>query len=188
MPVAFVPPALLSDAAPARIAMSPRIRPAWRGARVAGRAFTVRTPPCEHAAVREAIGRVRAGDVIVIDGGGAVQCALWGGTLSRLGLDRGVAGVVVDGAVRDLDEIEEMGFPAFAVTAVPTAPRRDERGDVGIPIRCGDVDVQPGDFVYGDGDGVVVVPQEIHEQVVATARMRAAADDELYASLAAGEA
>ena len=58
---------------------------------------------------------------MVIDGGGAVEYALWGGLLSRLGLERGLAGVVVDGAVRDLDEIEAMGFPAFALTALPTA-------------------------------------------------------------------
>lgn len=142
MRVELLPSALLSDAAPTPIAMAPRIRPAWRGARLAGRALTVRTPPGEHAAVREAVRSARAGAVVVIDGGGAVEYALWGGLLSRLGLERGLAGVVVDGAVRDLDEIEAMGFPAFAVTAVPTAPRRGQAGEVGVPITCGGVNVR----------------------------------------------
>lgn len=184
MRVEFLPTALVSDAAAAPIAMAARIRPAWRGARLAGRAFTVRTPPCEYAAVREAVGRAVPGDVVVIDGGGAVECALWGGMLSRLGLERGFAGVVVDGAVRDLDEIEELGFPAFAVTSIPTPPRREQPGEIGVPITCGGVEVRPGDLVYGDRDGVVVVPQELHETILAGAQARAAVDEEAYASLA----
>ncbi len=148
--------------------MDTRIRPVWRGARLAGPAYTVRTPPGEHRAVREAADLAPAGAVIVIDGGGGqIECALWGDKLSKLALDRGLAGLVVDGAVRDVDGIEALGFPVFAVAAVPTPPARNLEGELDVPITCGGLTVRPGDWVYGDADGVVVVPAELHDQIVA---------------------
>jgi 4-hydroxy-4-methyl-2-oxoglutarate aldolase len=161
-----LPTAELADAAGVPIAMHSRIRPVWRGARLAGPAFTVRTPPGEHPAVRAAAEQAPAGAVIVVDGGGELDRALWGDKLSALGLDSGVAGLVVDGAVRDVDGIEALGFPVFAAGVVPTPPRRDVDGEVGVAIRCGGLDVRPGDVVYGDSDGVVVVPAELHDDIV----------------------
>src|SRR4051812_38495904 len=105
-----LPTADLADAAEAPIAMDARIRPVWRGARLAGPAFTVRTPPGEFLSVREAVARAPAGTVIVVGGGGDLRHALWG-DMSGLALERGVAGVVVDGAVRDREGIEALGFP-----------------------------------------------------------------------------
>jgi RraA family protein len=162
-----LPTADVSDAAATRIAMGARIRPLWPGARLAGPAFTVRTPPGQFAAVREAVDRAASGDVIVVDAGGEVECALWGDRMSRLAQSRGVAGFVVDGAVRDVAEIERLGFPVFGITSVPTSPGRETAGEVGVPIVCGGVEVRPGDVVYGDADGVVVVPQALHRAVVA---------------------
>jgi len=89
----------VSDAAGEHVAMHPRIRPAWHGARVVGPAFTVRTPPGQHPAVRQALERATPGDVIVIDGGASTERALWGDKLSALALERGIAGVVIDGAL-----------------------------------------------------------------------------------------
>jgi 4-hydroxy-4-methyl-2-oxoglutarate aldolase len=157
----------LADAAGVRIAMHHRIRPVWRGASLAGPAYTVRTPPGVHPAVRDAAERAPAGAVIVIDGGGQVECALWGDKMSKLALDRGLAGLVVDGAVREVDGIEALGFPVFAVSAVPTPPARDREGELDVPITCGGLTVRPGDYVYGDADGVVVVPAERHDEILA---------------------
>jgi RraA family protein len=154
-----------------RIAMDPRIRPVWRGATVVGPAFTLRTPPGEHAAVREAAGVAPAGSVIVIDAGGDVGCALWGGRMSRIALERDLAGVVVDGAVRDVDEIEALGFPVFAVASVPTPPARERPGEIGVVTSCGGLRVAPGDVVYGDTDGVVVVPAGLHDEIVERAQV-----------------
>jgi RraA family protein len=156
----------LADAAGVRIAMHHRIRPVWRGATLAGPAYTVRTPPGEHPAVREAAERAPAGAVIVVDGGGEVECALWGDKMSKLALDRGLAGLVVDGAVRDVDGIAALGFPAFAVASTPTPPARERDGDLDVPITCGGLTVRPGDYVYGDADGVVVVPADLHDEIL----------------------
>jgi len=165
-----LPTAELADAAGFPIAMDARIRPVWRGARLAGPAFTVRTPPGEFQAVREAIERAPAGAVLVVDGGGELRCALWGDKMSTLALERGLAGIVVDGAVRDVDGIEALGFPVFAAGGVPTPPARERPGELDVPVRCGGLEVRPGDWVYGDSDGVVVVPSKDHDEIVTRVR------------------
>ena len=156
----------VADAAGTRVAMDHRIGPMWRGARVSGPAFTVRTPPGEHRAVREAAEQAPARAVIVIDAGGATERALWGDKMSKLALDRGVAGIVVDGAVRDVDATEALRFPVFAAARTPTPPLRDRPGEVGVPVSCGGVTVRPGDLVVGDADGVVVVPLALRDAVL----------------------
>lgn len=156
----------LSDAAGGGIAMHCRIRPMWPGARVAGRAFTVRTPAGQHPSVREALELAGPGDVIVIDGAGFTDRALWGDKLSLRAQERGVAGLVIDGAVRDVALIEELGFPVFAVASSPTGPQTDLAGEVGSIIECGGLWVEPGDLVVGDADGVVVVGAAMVDDVV----------------------
>ena len=170
MPLEPLPTAELSDAAGSPIAMDARIRPVWRGARLAGPAFTVRTLPCEFRAVREAADQAPAGSVLVVDGGGELGCALWGDKMAALALERGLAGLVVDGPVRDVDGIEALGFPVFAAGIVPTGPWRERAGEQDIPIVCGGLEVRPGDYVYGDMDGVVVVARERHDEIVARVR------------------
>jgi RraA family protein len=170
VPLEQLPTAELADAAGVPIAMDARIRPVWRGAQLAGPAFTVRTPPGEHQAVREAAERAPAGAVVVVEGGGELRRALWGDKMAGLALERGLAGIVVDGAVRDVDGIEALGFPVFAAGVVPTPPERDRPGELDVPVTCGGLEVRPGDFVYGDSDGVVVVPREQHDAIVARVR------------------
>lgn len=161
-----VPTADLADAAGVPIAMDARIRPVWPCARVAGPAFTVRTPAGEHQSVRRAADEAPPGSVIVVDGAGAVDRALWGDKLATIALDRGVAGLVVDGAVRDVSGIEELRFAVFAAGVTPTPPRREREGAIGVPVTCGGLTVRPGDFVYGDRDGIVVVPAERHDEIL----------------------
>jgi 4-hydroxy-4-methyl-2-oxoglutarate aldolase len=166
-----LPTAVLCDVAPEPIALLPRVRRLWRGATLVGPAVTVRTPPGELASVIQALNGAQEGDVLVVDCGGSLATALFGDRLSKLALERGLAGLVVDGAVRDADGIEELGFPVFAAGIVPNGPGKDVYGEVGVPIECAGRRVEPGDFVYGDGDGVVVVPAGIHDEVVAKARI-----------------
>jgi 4-hydroxy-4-methyl-2-oxoglutarate aldolase len=165
-----LPTAELADAAGIPIAMDARIRPVWIGARLAGPAFTVRTPPGEFLSVREGLESALAGSVLVVDGGADLRRALWGDNMSRLALERGIAGIVVDGAVRDRDGIEALRFPVFAAGSVPTPPVRDRRGELEVAVECGGLEVRPGDLVYGDADGVVVVPQERHDEIVGRVR------------------
>jgi RraA family protein len=161
-----LPTAEIADAAGTPVAMHHRVRPVWRGARLAGPAFTVKTPPGEHRAVREAAEQAPAGSVLVVDGG-AVKSALWGDKMSQVAVDRGLAGLVIDGAVRDIDGIEALGFPVFAAAIVPTPPAgRDRPGELEVPITSCGVSVRPGDTVYGDADGVVVVPAALLDNVL----------------------
>jgi RraA family protein len=156
----------LADVATTRIAMDGRIVALWPGARLAGPAFTVRTPPGEHRAVREAAEHAPAGAVIVVDASGDLEQALWGDKMSKLAQDRGIAGVVVDGAVRDADAIAALGFPVFAAGRTPTPPNRDRMGQLGGAVNCGGVTVHPDDVVYADADGVVVIPADEHEDIL----------------------
>ena len=164
-----MPTADLADAAGVPIAMDSRVRPVWVGARLAGPAFTVRTPPGEHPSVRRAADEAPPESVIVVGGDGALDRALWGDKMAKLALERGIAGLVVDGAVRDAEGIEELGFPVFAAGITPTPPRHEQEGELGVPVECGGLTVRPGDVVYGDRDGVVVVPAELHDEVLARA-------------------
>ena len=156
----------IADAAGVPVAMHARIAPIWAGARIAGPAFTVRTPAGEHRAVREAAEQAPPGAVIVVDAGGNTDRALWGDKMSKLALERGIAGIVVDGAVRDVEATAALGFPVFAAARVPTPPHRDRPGETGVPVSCGGLTVRPGDHVYGDADGVIVIPAEQHDEIL----------------------
>jgi len=149
----------LADAMQKRGAMKgiqPRIR---HGAKMVGRALTVKTADGDWAKPVEAIDRAKPGEVIVIDAGGGMT-AVWGELASHSCLVKGVAGVVIDGAVRDLDTILEINFLCFARHVVPHAGEPKGHGDIGSEVECGGQYVRTGDWIVGDESGVVVVPQE----------------------------
>jgi 3-hexulose-6-phosphate synthase/6-phospho-3-hexuloisomerase len=134
------------------------IRPLFPGIRMLGRAVTVRTYPGDWAKPVQAIDVAEPGDVIVIDAGG-VGPALWGELATHSALQRGLAGVVIDGALRDSDDIISLRFPAFSRLVMPNAGEPKGFGEVGVPVTVGGVRVDPGDWLLGDGDGVVVLPR-----------------------------
>ena len=134
------------------------IRPLFPGMRMLGRAVTVRTYPGDWAKPVQAIDVAEPGDVIVIDAGG-VGPALWGELATHSALQRGLAGVVIDGALRDSDDIISLRFPAFSRLVMPNAGEPKGFGEIGVPVTVGGVRVDPGDWLLGDGDGVVVLPR-----------------------------
>ena len=134
----------------------PRIR---HGTKMVGRALTVKTANGDWAKPVEAIDRAKPGDVIVVDAGGG-STAVWGELASHSCQVKGVAGVVIDGAARDIDSILEINFPCFSRHVVPHAGEPKGHGDIGSEIECGGQRVRTGDWVIGDESGVVVVPQE----------------------------
>lgn len=170
----------VSDALDALGIGSPHIalRPLWEGARVAGRVITVGLAqgpapagtPKVHLGV-QAILNSRPGDVIVISNEGRTTMGGWGGLLTRAARGRGVAGVVVDGACRDLDEARAAGFPVFGASATPrTARGRIHEASCGAPVKVCGVRVETGDWVVADGSGVVFVARAHAADVVAKAR------------------
>ncbi len=146
------------------------------GSRFAGPAVTVREASGEFGSFSSEDFRVGAiidaaetGDVIVIDGGGAL-CSTWGGMASFAAKFKGVAGLVVDGAVRDLEEIVEFDFPIFARHMVPTTGRlRMKVEAINEPIVVYGVRVEPGDIIVGDGTGLVCLPRDDAEKIVGVA-------------------
>ncbi|HZE22325.1 MAG TPA: 3-hexulose-6-phosphate synthase [Desulfobaccales bacterium] len=136
------------------------LRPLARGLRLAGPVLTVRTYPGDWAKPVEAIDLAQPGDVLVIDAGG-VPPAIWGELATNSAMQRGLAGVVIDGAIRDSGDIVALGFPAFSRLVVPNAGEPKGFGEIGVPIRVGGLKVEPGDWVLGDDDGVALLPQKM---------------------------
>lgn len=106
-----------------------------------GRAFTAQCVPGDNLALHQAIYAADPGEVLILD-------------------LHGLAGVVIDGSCRDSEDIKELGFPVFARAFNPSGTVKESLAKMGVPVRCGGVEVRPGDIVFGDCDGVVVIPQE----------------------------
>jgi len=130
-----------------------------QGTKAVGRAVTVQTFPGDWAKSVEAINVAERGDVIVINNNSA-HVAPWGELATLSSINKGVAGVVIDGAVRDVDDIRRLNFPVFATSIVPNAGEPKGFGEINAEIQCGGQTVKPGDFIVGDDNGVVVIPGE----------------------------
>ena len=153
-------PAILADVAGRRGALHGRIQALRHRMKLAGSALTVEVRPGDNLMIHAAIALAKPGDVLVIDGKGDQSAALMGTIMMNACRQVGIAGVVIDGAVRDSVEIDEMGFPVFSVGTNPNGPTKLASGRIGHPVSVGGVAVRPGDLVIGDADGVVVVERE----------------------------
>ena len=136
----------------------------WRIKRLVGQSFvgvalTCDCGPLDNLALMAALAESKPGDVLVVATGGYTGAAVTGDLLMYVARNRGVAGFVTDGLVRDLDDLEAVGLPVFAMGVTPNSPQKRGPGSVGLPIVCGGVTVASGDVVVGDRDGVAVVPR-----------------------------
>jgi regulator of RNase E activity RraA len=146
---------------------------------VAGPAVTVLTRAGDNLAIFHALDLARAGDVLVVAGRADESRALLGDLIGELLVARGIAGVIVDGAVRDVDALAELGLSVFARGVSPAGPFKNGPGVVGCPVACGGVVVQPGDLVVGDGDGVAVVAQDSLDACLEAAEAKLARESDL---------
>lgn len=151
------------------------IRPMWPCPKVAGRAVTVKIVPAgltrpEHHLGTPAVEGAEPGDVIVVDNGGRPDVSCWGDILSNAAQVKGIRGVIIDGACRDIDGSREIGFPVYARAVVPlTARGRVIQEAHNTLIQCGGAQVRPGDLVIADGSGVCFIPREQGEEVIQAA-------------------
>jgi len=155
--LALVAAANVSNAM-SRGGVAPGIRPVAPGMRCYGRAVTVRTAPGDWSKPVQAIDVAGPGEVLVIDAGG-VAPAIWGELASNSACQRKIEGVIIDGASRDTADICKLGFPVFSKLVCPNAGDPKGLGEIGASIRISGVEVHPGDWVLGDDDGVVIIPQ-----------------------------
>ena len=160
--------------------------PGGRWPRVAGPALTVRTRPGDNLVVHRALDLARPGDVLVVDGGGSQERALLGELMGRYAVTRGLAALVVDGAVRDAEGLAAGPIPVFARGINHLGPYKDGPGEVHGPVQAGGTVVRSGDLVVGDGDGVVVLPAERAAEIVATGEARLLSEEEQFAQIAEG--
>ncbi len=171
---AEIPPTTLADVLGRDRVMDIGVRPLWGPVpRVAGPAFTVRCEPGDNLMLHAAIYRAEPGTVIVVESGD-LDYALAGGNVCAVAHRRGVAAFVLDGLIRDLGEVREIGFPVFARGVIPIPGTKNRLGTHGEEVRCGGVTVLPGDVVVADEEGIVVVPVDRHDEVLAAARAKLA--------------
>lgn len=151
------------------------VRPQWPCPRIAGRAVTMKIKPAGLQQPKQHLGTApieaaRPGDVIVIDNGGKPEFSCWGGLLALSAKLKGISGVVIDGASRDIDEARELEFPVYARGAVPmTARGRVMQESFNQEIQFAGVQCRPGDLVIADGSGVVIIAREKEQDVIAAA-------------------
>ena len=140
------------------------IRPVKLGFRMVGRALTVRTINGDWAKPVEAIDLAKKGDVLVIDVNGG-KAAVWGELATRSAKQKGISGVVLDGAIRDMDDIVKLNYPIFTKHVVSNAGEPKGFGEIGAEINCGGQKVNSGDWIIGDDSGVIVVPCQIAQEI-----------------------
>ncbi|MSQ24226.1 MAG: RraA family protein [Chloroflexi bacterium] len=168
------------------------IRPMWPCPKIVGRAVTVKIAPAgltrpEAHLATPAVAGAEEGDVIVIDNGGRPDQSCWGDILSNAAQVKGIRGVVIDGASRDIDGSRDIGFPVYAKSMVmQTARGRVQQEAYNILIQCGGSQVRPGDLVIADGSGVVIVVAEQAEEVIVTAERIQAREAEMIKAVRAG--
>ncbi len=145
--------------------MHSSIKPIDPCSKVLGRAFPAECFPGDNLTLHQAIAEAGKGDVLVFDCMGYTEAGHFGDMMATACLAKGIAGVILDGSCRDSQDIKAMGFPVFASAYSPRGTVKESLGSLNVPVVCGGVWVRPGDIIFGDCDGVVVVPQERETEV-----------------------
>jgi 4-hydroxy-4-methyl-2-oxoglutarate aldolase len=165
-------PTTLADILGRKRVMDLRIRPLWAAMpRIAGPAYTVQCVPGDNLMLHAAIYRAPAGSIIVVESGD-LNFALAGGNVCAVAQKHDIAGFVLDGVMRDIQEIRSSGFPVFACGVMPIPGTKDALGSLNQPVVCGGVVVAPGDIVVADEEGIVVTPRAESDSVLKQARER----------------
>jgi len=181
-----VPAAIISDELNRTGTMDAAIKPVRPGARFAAQALTVQCMVGDNAALHHGVPLAWPGAALVIDARGHDGTALWGNVLNTAAHHRGVAAVITDGAVRDLEDLRKSEIAVYARGVVPNGPHKGFGGAVNVPIQCGGAAVAPGDLLVGDDDGVVVIRPDQMAGLLDRCKARLAKEEEIVAKLGEG--
>lgn len=166
-----ISPCEYADGLPREQFINPQIKELWpQIPRITGPAYTVKCEPGDHLMLHAAIYRANPGDVIVVEAD--PEFAVAGGNVCAIAQNRGIAGFVIDGVIRDLAEVRELRFPVFARGVIPKPGAKKKISPLNQPVVCGGVKVNPGDIVIADEEGIAVVPKEQAETVYEIAKAR----------------
>ena len=181
-----LPVANVSDSMHRMTAAGPRLRKMHREGVLAGPALTVKARPGDNLMLHKAIDMAEPGDVIVVDAGGDLSNSLMGELMLAYAIRRGVAGFVLNGAIRDADQFIAMNLPVFAAGITHRGPYKDGPGEINVPIALDGMVIHPGDLMLGDSDGVLAVPFEAAEEVYARTAAKQEAEVKQMAAIEAG--
>lgn len=184
--LAALPVANVSDAGLRLSAAGAELRPMHDGTKMAGVAITVRTRPGDNLMVHKALGMASQGDVVVVDAGGDLTNAIIGELMTAYAATRGIAGIVIYGAIRDRDELAKASLPVYACGVTHRGPYKDGPGEINVPISLGGMPVNPGDVVLGDADGVIAVPAADAQRIYELASAKHQQEIEQLAAIRAG--
>lgn len=167
-------------------ALDSAIKPIDRRTILAGTALTVDCRPGDNLAIQYAVTAAKPGDVLVVDAKAYTEGGAWGDLLTLSAQQRGISGLVIDGAVRDVTTIIEMGFPVFSRAVCLKGTDKNQPGRVGGDVVCGGVTISTGDFIVGDADGVVAVPASNVSDVLESALRREQSEEAMRQQIRAG--
>ncbi len=181
-----LPVANVSDSMARLTAAGPRLRPMHAGGGLAGPALTVKAPPGDNLMLHKAIGLAQPGDVIVVDAGGDLTNSLLGEMMLMSAARRQVAGIVINGAIRDAATLRGQRLPVFAAGITHRGPYKHGPGEINVAIAIDGMVVEPGDLIIGDDDGVLCVPFDDIEAVLKASEAKFAAEQVQMAAIQAG--
>lgn len=179
--------AILADVAGRRGTLHGRVKPLSPQMKVAGPAITVEVRPGDNLAIHAALAIAQPGDVLVVDGKGDISCALLGEIMATQAEASGIAGIIIDGAVRDADALAQGSYPVFAAGLNPSGPTKSIPGRVNHPVSVAGASIEPGDLVVGDADGVVVIAKQDVERIIALAAKKLDAETRRIAGIKQGD-
>lgn len=176
--------AIIGDGMGRRGIMDQGIKPLNPDLKMCGSAITVELRPGDNLMLHAALKIAQPGDVIVVNAQGNLSTSCWGELTTRMSIRKGLAGCVIDGALRDSRELVSIGFPVFCRGINPCGGGKEGTGQVNMPISCGGITVHPGDLVVGDADGVVIIPQQLSENAIKWAQHRHDVEKKRFADIA----
>ena len=182
-----IPVANISDVMARLTAAGPRLRPMHAGGVLAGPAFTIRSRPGDNLLMHKALDMAQPGDVLVVDTGGDLTNSIAGEMMLNYADKRGLAGVVINGAVRDIASIRASAFPVFAAGVTHRGPYKNGPGEMNVAIAIDGMVIEPGDLIVGDDDGLVCVPYDQIDSVLADATAKNDAETKQLAAILSGE-
>lgn len=182
-----ISPSIVSDCLNRYYAMSAHIKPMIEKSTICGPALTIQSMSGNNLMSHLTLTFAQPGDVLVIDARSNMTNAVWGGIQTLCAKKNGLAGVVIDGVIRDVAEIKKMRFPVYCRGVTPGGPHKGWADSVNVPIQCGGVPVCPGDLILGDDDGIVVLPKERLELIYQETQERIKNEEEWIRRIERGE-